>query len=441
MAAAFEPTAFEPTAFEVTVPLAGGAFEGSAFENTAFYVQHSARGATFSTVLFLEPEDGAQVTYSWATEIRESRNGKETRFSLRDAPHESYTFPFTLSDSDIALLQGQLIKAAATGSVFGVALQHESILVTAASSGSTLTVSSTAYSDWCYAGQTVAVQGIDGTLAGTGVIQQVAANSLTLDGNVTVTAGARVMPTVPCYLDGSQSLSLYIVNAAGYQLKARATYWGNAGGQWTTAGASVATYTDSLGVTYPVWDRGLDTDRSLPHSIAPGTAITDFGGVLLLTAPLPVSGIPRRIDYSFNTPADRQYLKAFHGATKGQQCVFLLPTWRPDFVPVGDASAGTLKIKSQSGGGTDYAGGWFPHPGLRHVQLVLADGSVHYRTVTDATDNLDGTQTLQLDSALAGTLSMASIAATCRLASDDIVVKYSAGGVGKASIPVLVVQQ
>jgi hypothetical protein len=126
--------------------------------------------------------------------------------------------------------------------------------------------------------------------------------------------------------------------------------------------------------------------------------------------------------------------------SQGSSC---LPTWKPDLLPVTDAS--TERAQGQEPGErlgqTDYAGQWFASPAQQHLQLLLTSGAVAYVQVSAVADNLDGTQSLQLDRGVAGAIAMVSFLETARLDTDTVVVQYAANGVGRATVPVRVVRQ
>lgn len=403
------------------------------------------RGLPTAGLLIFDWEDGGQVTYSWTTDIIRAQDGTERRIAICQCPRETYAFQILLSDGDVAYVQSELVKNAAAGKAFAVALTHEALVLTLTASGSTLTVGTTAYSDWCYAGQTVVVLGLDGVSTVTGIVLLVTSTTIVIDVAVGAVGkvGARIMPTIPCYLEESQGIGLYAVNAGHFDLKARATYFGNGSSTWAAIGGVVPTYTDPISsVVYPVWDRGLDIDDAgtSPRALMAGISLTDLGGVILNTPTQAFSDFSRQIDVHFKTDQRRQNLKAFLGAVKGRQCTFLMPTWRPDLVPLSTSIAGSvLNVHGGVRGYTDYAGQFLGSLAHAHLQVLYTSGTIDYVTVTDATDHHDGTEALQLDRSITGTIRMVSFLETCRLDSDAAPVVYN-GGVGRSTIPARVVQ-
>ena len=144
--------------------------------------------------------------------------------------------------------------------------------------------------------------------------------------------------------------------------------------------------------------------------------------------------------------------------------MFLLPSGLPDFIPVSQTGS-TLTIVGGSGPGLpDFVNQWLPayNDNVR-LRLVMSDGSSQYVVVTDATDNLDGTQTLQLDHSLGGgspgfqsdafqsdafqesggsgaTVAMIQLLELVRFDTDAFQVSYSAGD-AFTRLPILQVQR
>lgn len=401
-----------------------------------------ARGPATAGLLFFNYENGGQVTYGWATDIIRSRNGTEHRIALCGCPRETYSFEVILRDGELAFVQSELIANAAQGKPFAVALMHESVPLVIPTATNVVTVSTTSFLDWAYPGQTVVVVSVDCLSKVTALVQAATSTTITLDTAVGAvgTIGARIMPTIPCYLE-TQSFDLYAVNVGDFKLKARAIYFGNASSSWAPNGATVATYTDPLTFqVYPVWDRGLDTNGTSPRAIMAGIELTDNGGALLMTPAQPFSDFGREIDYTAKSDADRQYVKAFHGAVRGRQKPFLLPTWKPDLVAVTPAIASSvLVIHGNATGYGDYAGQYFGSLAQAHLQVLYTNNAIDYVTVSFALDNHDGTESLQLDRSITGTIKTISFLEVCRLDTDAIVVNYQ-DGTGSVKLPCRVVQ-
>lgn len=174
--------------------------------------------ATF--VLLLEA--GTRVTYSWATGIHKSYNGRERRAGLRDDPALKFEGPALMSEAETRATRARLARYAAQGLPFLLALPYEELSVRADSVGSVVAVHSTLLSDWCVIGARVVVRHV---LYGAmdAVIQSSTSNTITLD--VTLgdigKVGASIMPTLQVFLDPTQQFSRYPVKAERWALRAR----------------------------------------------------------------------------------------------------------------------------------------------------------------------------------------------------------------------------
>jgi hypothetical protein len=404
------------------------------------------RGGAPVAILRMDPEDGSSITYSWATDIMRPKSGREKRLSLRTVPRETYSFNALLDDDDLITIQSALVRNAAQGALFGIGLGHESLECNGAVlTAKTIGVNTTAYSDWIYPGSPALLVSADGDYTSylAAVVQSSTATSITFDVDVSAYrgVGCRVMPLIPSYMN-DQSFGLYAVNAGVYELKAQASMWGYASGLWTINGATVNTWTSPLStLTWPVFDKRIEiSGDTTPRALLPMSRMLDRGGALQQVAMQAVSDHEREILVTLRNDPDRQYLKKFLGTVLGQEKAFLCPTWKPDIIPIGDASGGTLVFEGPTSGRINY-GEWFASDAHKVIRLEYTNGTFEYAAVSDWADNHNGTQTIVLDAGHVGTLAMVSLMETCRLATDDVVVAYQTGGVGTCRIPVHVVQQ
>ena len=395
--------------FEATTPLVPGVGPAGA--------------ATFAMLI----EQGAQVTYAWKTDIEKAWSGLEQRICRLGSPQQSYEFTTELTDAQWRTVLQSLVGNAATAQAFLVGLSYEELTLTGAGS-TVLPVTSTASWDWTTAGQRVVVVGLDGLTFLNAVIQSTTGTSITVDTDCSsiAKAGARIMPAMAVYLDPQQEFRRYPVNSGPWSIKARAalfqTTWGT--------GATVNTYT-----TMPLWDRGNDVNGTVAQPLDAGTVTVDQGALLAQIGAYTVADWGRALGISGQV-ADWQWLKAFLSTVRGRQVAFLAPTGRPDLTPIGDASTGTLKVSSDA----QYASTWFTSLAHRKLQLKMTDGTLVCRTVSTAVDNGDGTQSLTLDTAAAGTIAMVSFLETCRLETDTVTVQWH-GSDFSCSLMARVVQQ
>lgn len=404
-----------------------------------------ARGGAIVSVLRMDPEEGSSITYSWATDVIRPRSGRESREGLRAVPRESYAFSSLLDDDDLITIQSALIRNAAIAAKFGVGIEQESLEITGANPGTrAVGVLTTAYSDWLYPGSPALLVGHDASDLSnymTAVVQSNGLAQIDFDVNVTAfqAAGCRVMPLIPCLLD-EQSFALHYVNAGMYDMRARAQIFGYQNGLWTIHGATVNTWTSALGNTWPIFDRRIEMSDTSPRALMPMAETIDRGGAIQQVGMQAVADVAREILVTLRNDADRQYLKAFLGTVRGKHKAFLLPTWKPDLLPIGDASSGSLTFEGPSWGRINY-GEWFASDAHKVLRVELTSGAVRYEDVFDWGDNHDGTQTVLLAAGFANPIAMVSLMETCRLDTDDVPIQAQGGGVGTCRIPVHVVQQ
>ena len=205
-----------------------------------------AYGATGAATFVLELEPGCVVTFGWQTNVITSYSGREQRESPYAQPRRRIEGSAFLVDARDRDLKGALVRAAAQGSTFLLALPFEELSISADSPGSTVTVASTALCDWAIAGQRVAIVAKDSS-ATYAVVQSSTSTTISVTltdqaGNFTFGAlgsagasGGRIVPLVPVLLDPSQGFARYPVTVGLWSLRATASAYGWVG-------------TDSMGV-------------------------------------------------------------------------------------------------------------------------------------------------------------------------------------------------
>ncbi len=221
------------------------------------------------------------------------------------------------------------------------------------------------------------------------------------------------MPALAVYLEAEQGFGRHLNNLGRWDLVAREALSGYGATSTWGVGATVTTH-DGM----PVWDRGVALDVA-SQPIYTGAELVDLGAKISSWSTSDASNWGRAIRLASDTTAEWQWFKKFLSTVRGRQVAFLLPTNRPDMLPVGDASSGTLVIT-----GADYVNDWYPSLAHRRVKLTKADGSIAYRTVTACSDNGNGTQNLTLAAAATGALARIEFLETVRFATDAISVTW-----------------
>lgn len=400
------------------------------------------RGPDGAALFALDIEDGGEVEYAFATDIIRALDGKENRTALIGCPREAYTINALVDDAQVGAFMAQVMRYGANAEPVLVALPYEALGLSVATTGTTLTVPTTTMSDWCYIGSRVVVVAHDGVTISRGVIQSFTATTIVLDTAVGAAglAGALVMPTMACYLEQQQTVEQYAVNVSRVSIRARAILFGDENSDWDPQGGpAVTTYTDpESSAVIPVWDRRIVIDELTAHSQLLGNEIVDRGGVLMNIPMLSEADAMRDIRFTIHESADRQWFKRFIGTVVGRQKAFLLPTWKPDLIPLSDASTGVITCEGPPDA-MNYALTWFTGT-HRWIQIVKTDGTIHYRKVQDAADNLDGTQDILLDSNLAGAIDTISVMELCRFENDAFPIVWSSA-LGQVEISAHVVQR
>jgi hypothetical protein len=395
----------------------------------------SAGAATFA----LPVEGGSTVTYQWQTDIGKMWDGTEQRRSLLAKPRQAFSFKSILSDAQQREVLATLAGNAAEAPVFLLGIAYEALEV-ASSTSTTITVHAPVdggvlqYVDWDEPGQRVVVRHpVTGAL-GQAVIQSSAGAVITIDANLTAFAvpGALIMPAQGVYLDADQEGGRYQTKFGEWTLTAQADRfrYGSAGS--VGRGATVATH-DSL----PVWDWGITATGVVSQGMRSGVDRVDLGAKISAMQAYARANWTRSLGMHSSKRRDWQWCKKFLDTVVGGRRAFLLPTGRPDLVPIGDASSGTLVIDSST---VDYLADWYPSLAHRRIKIVKTDGTSAYRTITAAVDNLDGTQDLTLASSLAGAIDHIEFLETARLGGDSVTVTWE-DRIFTAPMSAVVVQQ
>jgi len=168
-------------------------------------------------------QNGFTVTYDWITDVIKARSGREQRISRNDRARESYAGSALLLGDNPRAMRAKMARYSALGSAFLLGLPHEQLTLRADSSGATIYVHDTSYSDWAKPGQRVVVAREGGSFVDA-VIQSAGVDSIVLDvaPGAVGEEGCFIMPTVPIYLEPQQDFPRYAITAEIWNLQARA---------------------------------------------------------------------------------------------------------------------------------------------------------------------------------------------------------------------------
>ncbi|HEU4727693.1 MAG TPA: hypothetical protein VFT22_07385 [Kofleriaceae bacterium] len=404
-----------------------------------------AYGSAGAATFVLSLESGVKITYSWSTSVFTSYSGKEQRESPFGSPRrriEGTAFLLDASDRDA---KSALVRAAAQGSVFLLALPFEELLISSDSPNSTVNVESTALCDWAQPGQRAVIVAADDSLTYV-VVQSTTSNSIAIvktdaSGNFAFgslgTAGAtggRIMPLIQVTLDPTQGFARYPVTVDLWSVRAQVAVAGWAGVDSMGAGATLTSYfsADPLTVSQLteddllIWDRSNAVDDTASESMLSRTELVDLGALAFAVGGAAAPDWGRSIKFRSNSLVDWQWLKAFARQVRGRQRPFLLSSGRTDMLYLSSAS-GTITIQSSAVSGAGDYTSWFGSEAHHRIAATLSDDSVQYATVLEVTDNGDGTLTLRIDSLITGTISKLSFAEMVRFESDELEVTWDGG--------------
>jgi hypothetical protein len=399
-------------------------------------------GVAGAATFVLSLEAGTKVTYSWSTDVMLSYSGLEQRTSTYGSPNrriEGNAFVLDEADRDV---KAALVRSAASGATFLVALTFEAAQISAASPNSALTVASTAALDWAITGQRIVISGTNGVTQ-RAIVQSTTSTTIAVvlcDANwnfafgalgATGAAGGLVSPCVQVLLDAAQGFARYTSRVDLWGLRVRANAYGWAGVDSMGIGTTVTTLGDALPVPVAkltddsllIWDRVNEIAGTGNESMLARTDVVDLGALPFAIGGNTVPAWQRPIRLRSSSQDDWQWLKAFTRHCRGMQGAFLLPTHRPDLVPLGMGGGGLLVQSASVVGGGDYTA-WFASQAHQRLAVTTTDGAVAYVTVMTVLDNGDGTLTLGIDTLVTGTISMISFLEMVRLDSDDVAVTW-----------------
>lgn len=184
----------------------------------------------------------------------------------------------------------------------------------------------------------------------------------------------------------------------------------------------------------PDLDAGA-TQRSTSHDLDEFEG--DVGTSHAATHTLP--NTQEQVAYLFRTRDELDELEAFLRTLQGSAGSFWLPTWNDDMIVL-SSSSGSMLIEA-----IDYTVNQFPTHALRYIYAVSQTDSTVWavRSVTNAVDNLDGTESLT-GSYNVGGFSTATSAAYrfmflrfVRLANDEVTIEHLDGEQSLVTLTVL----
>jgi hypothetical protein len=137
----------------------------------------------------------------------------------------------------------------------------------------------------------------------------------------------------------------------------------------------------------------------------------------------PYASVISQLKVLIKTPAQRQSWKKFFSDIAGGREPFWVPTWQSDLEVVSQPSSTTIKISEA----LDYKTTYYDTNALKNLMIVMTDGTIIYRSVTNCVVNGDDTQTLTLNSSYTGTVESVSFLVLSRLLGDKATLSHRPG--------------
>ena len=185
---------------------------------------------------------------------------------------------------------------------------------------------------------------------------------------------------------------------------------------------------------YDLLDTPPNTREDLPEVFSRSTSTLDPGPVVrsvLVHDQAPA--VQRTYLWTCRNRSEITALRDWFDARAGRLVPFWVPTWRQDLLLTSSIGANSTQIQVKGTGYTRWA---YPLPTRRHLALQIPRSTIYCRKVVASVEGGDGTDTLTLSSSLGSTFpatGLVSFLCLCRLASDDLAIRYLTESVAEAS--------
>jgi hypothetical protein len=349
----------------------------------------------------------------YRTDILKSYDGSEHRHALLQEPRVSLEYSYLLEDDEVRHLRADLFNG--LEDTWRIPLWHEPFRVTAAVSAGAGSITGAFTNNDIEAGQYAYIDREDGTLGEFIEVQSITATTLTINGvtDGAYPVGSHVYPALSAVLRNMQGIARLPVGLSPFSLTADATEFHPMGG----SGASVSSY-QSLSLL----DRRPLNESPAEELFDKALERIDFGAKLEIFTGRTYADIVQSRMFLVKDRAELQFWEKFCDTVVGMREPFYFPTWREDLVLYEQPTPGGSTIRVLDS--PNYEDEWDPSDAHKDLQLETStDGDIQ-RRVNSIVDNLDGTLTLTLDSALPATggfsVSVVSFLERCRLGNDVV---------------------
>lgn len=381
--------------------------------------------ASIADFVQMVPDPPVIERWSWLTDVIPARDGSEQRIALRSSPRRATQYSFILeSEVERQRQYNRWYKSLASRIV--LPFYQYSTRITAASSAGTSNLYFDPDRTDLRSGEFALVYD---DLTDQGYLVKIAtleADGCTVDSPLSFSSTPRMVitPAFVCRLQDRTGLRMSQVTGditvQAESLTVRTDF------ARPESSAVIATF-DSL----PVLDRRPIADGFTPETFDVNYEVIDGEtGVSELFSAWDHPAVLTARKYTIRRlqdPGEMDWWRDFLDELKGQQNPFLQPTWFQDLVP---ASAPDVLTTDLIVLGSDYASLYFPHETYKRLQIETANGII-YRSVLDATDNGDGTTTLNLSAAFGANpedveIECISFLNLTRLQSDTVTLTHGA---------------
>lgn len=385
-----------------------------------FYFQ-----ASIADFVQMVPDPPVVERWSWLTDVIPARDGSEQRIALRSSPRRSIQYSFLLeSEIERQRQYNRWYKSLASRIV--LPFYQYSTRITAASTAGTSKLFfdpdrtdlrngefALVYDNLTEAGYLVKIN----TLEADGAI---------VDSPLSFSAGTSMVisPAFVCRLEDRTGLRMNQITGditvQAESLTVRPLF------ARPESSATVQTF-DSL----PVLDRRPIADGFTPETFDVNYEVIDGEtGISELFSAWDHPAVRTARKYTIRRlqdPNEMDWWRDFLDEVRGQQNPFLQPTWFADLTLASSPSPGDAAITINQ---TDYVSLYFPYNTYKRLQIETANGII-WRSVLDATDNGDGTATLQLSAAFGANpedvdIDCISFLNLTRLQSDTVTITHGA---------------
>ena len=357
----------------------------------------------------------------WKTDIIKAKSG-EQRIAVRAFPRRIFNGNYFLDSLDFNRMRTQ-IKGFGHRQ-YGYPLWVEAKYIGSISSSTTTISFDTSSASYVLGGMLIIYDGIYDFE--TGIILNITSTSITLSVQlVNSFTEAYVMPLV------------FAHNTDGANFSRTKDL--------ITKGAVSFTCTDDIdiGATSMITLRDHDVlmDRSVIVSDLSEKVIREVDVFDAVTGPLALS--PKRsfaeysqtVSFDLLNRDDLWVIKQWLFTLKGKQKGFFLPSWNRDLQPIGDivSTANTLTVHNT---------GSFLYPENRDIIILDKDGTLSFNTIYSATKDINGNETIYLNSNIGRDIPLSSLDMICyvnfvRLDSDHVEINHRVSNSSSIIIPII----